>query len=142
MWKFLFFFSLFLLFPFCTFLLSSFCPFVLFFFPLFYLKAMAPLSVLYDWLSYCLSTKFKSFLGEFVKFQPITLVPFEPKLIDPKLMSVRQLEWLNMYNQEILGKVLPKITVNDDRTLAWIRARTEYFSPALSFEVQKYKDEI
>ena len=83
-----------------------------------------------------------SFLGEFVKFQPITLVPFEPKLIDPKLMTVRQLEWLNMYNQEILEKVLPKISVSDERTLAWIRARTEYFSPALSFEVQKYKDEI
>ena len=85
---------------------------------------------------------FLHLLGEFVKFQPITLVPFEPKLIDPKLMTVRQLEWLNMYNQEILGKVLPKITVNDERTLAWIRARTRYFSPGLSFQVQKYKDEI
>ena len=44
-------------------------------------------------------------LGDFVQFEPVTLVPFEPKLIDFGLMSVKQIEWLNTYNEIIVNKV-------------------------------------
>ena len=71
-----------------------------------------------------------------MKFEPVTLVPYEPKLMDMNLMTVRQLEWLNSYNQEIVDKVLPKI--NDERTQKWIQERVQYIDPALSYEVQKY----
>ena len=56
--------------------------------------------------------------------------------MDTNLMTVKQLEWLNSYNQEIVDKVLPKI--NDERTQKWIQARVQYINPALSYEVQKY----
>ena len=46
-----------------------------------------------------------SFSGDFVEFEAVTLVPFEPKLIDFGLMSVKQIEWLNTYNELIVNKV-------------------------------------
>ena len=61
-------------------------------------------------------------LGDFIEFQPVTLVPFEPTLMDLDMMSSKHIDWLNSYNQEIIEKVLPK--VSDDRTRAWIEART------------------
>ena len=32
-------------------------------------------------------------------------MPFEPKLIDFGLMSVKQIEWMNTYNELIVNKV-------------------------------------
>ena len=43
--------------------------------------------------------------GDFIEFEAVTLVPFEPKLIDFGLMSVKQIEWLNTYNELIVNKV-------------------------------------
>ena len=75
-------------------------------------------------------------------FEPVTLVPFEPKLIDFSLMNVKQIEWLNTYNELIVNKVRPRIDVNDVRTLQWIDQRTNFVSPSVSNEVQKWKSEI
>jgi len=80
--------------------------------------------------------------GDFVKFEPVTLVPFEPKLIDFSLMTVKQIEWFNTYNEVIVNKVRPQIDSNDLRTLIWIDQRTKFVSPALSNEVQKWKSEV
>ena len=63
-----------------------------------------------------------TFSGDFIEFQPVTLVPFEPNLMDLDMLSSKHIDWLNSYNQEIIEKVLPK--VSDDRTRAWIEART------------------
>ena len=78
--------------------------------------------------------------GEFVRFEPVTLVPFEPKLIDFELMSTKQIENYNTYNEKIINQVLP--LVQDERTRQWIESRTQYVSPAKSYEVQKWRDEI
>lgn len=43
--------------------------------------------------------------GSFLGFEPICLVPFEPKLIDYSLMSDAQIDWLNNYNRLIREKV-------------------------------------
>ena len=75
-------------------------------------------------------------------FEPVTLVPFEPKLIDFSLMNVKQIEWLNTYNELIVNKVRSRIDVNDVRTLQWIDQRTKFISPSVSNEVQKWKSEI
>lgn len=82
------------------------------------------------------------FPGDFVKFEPVTLVPFEPKLIDYSLMTVKQLEWLNTYNEIIMNKVVPHLDPNDERTLTWIYERTRFVSPALSYEVQKWTHQV
>jgi Xaa-Pro aminopeptidase len=43
--------------------------------------------------------------GNFIQFEPVTLVPFEPKLINFSRLSRDQMDWLNMYNAEVLDKV-------------------------------------
>jgi hypothetical protein len=77
-----------------------------------------------------------------VEFQPVTLVPFEPKLIDYSLMTVAQIEWYNAYNEVIVSKVSDKIEVIDERTLKWIQDRTKYVSPVISNEIQRWKGEL
>ena len=74
--------------------------------------------------------------GDFVSFEPVTLVPFEPKLIDFSLMTVRQIEWFNDYNKLINTEVLPLI--EDTTTSDWIQKRTKFVNPASSNEVQKW----
>ena len=46
--------------------------------------------------------------GNFIKFEPVTLVPFEPKLINFSLLTPEQIEWLNEYNAIIREKVGPR----------------------------------
>jgi hypothetical protein len=36
---------------------------------------------------------------------PVTLIPFEPKLIDFGMMSTAQIEWFNEYNVKIREEV-------------------------------------
>ena len=43
----------------------------------------------------------KQFLG----FEPVALIPFEPKLIDFTLLNQGQIEWLNNYNKLIRDKI-------------------------------------
>ncbi len=76
-----------------------------------------------------------------MQFEAVTLVPFEPKLIDFSLMSVPQIEWYNTYNQAILNQVRPKLH-GDSRALAWLETRTNYVCPCLSHQVQKWKNEL
>ena len=78
--------------------------------------------------------------GEFVRFEPVTLVPFEPKLIDFELMSTKQIEYFNFYNEKIINEVLP--LVENKSTREWIEIRTKYVTPAKSYEVQKWTNEI
>ncbi|XP_071955548.1 xaa-Pro aminopeptidase ApepP-like [Antedon mediterranea] len=58
----------------------------------------------------------------FMGFEPITLVPFEPKLINYNMLSIEQIEWLNEYNKQIEQKVLPKLSAEAKR---WVRVRTK-----------------
>ena len=43
--------------------------------------------------------------GDFLGFEPVTLVPFEPHLIDYDLLSNEQIDWLNHYNQLVRNRV-------------------------------------
>ena len=43
--------------------------------------------------------------GNFLAFEPVTLVPFEPHLIDYNLLSDDQINWLNYYNRLTREKV-------------------------------------
>ena len=43
----------------------------------------------------------KTFLG----FEPVALVPFEPKLIDYALLNQEHVSWLNHYNKVVREKV-------------------------------------
>ena len=47
----------------------------------------------------------KFILGDFIRFEPVTLIPFETKLIDFGMMSTAQIEWFNEYNVKIREEV-------------------------------------
>ena len=83
------------------------------------------------------------FSGNFVEFAPVTLVPFEPKLIDFSQLSVKQIEWYNSYNEVVKEKVLPKLEdLGDIRAYNWASSRLKYVSPSQSNDVQKWRSEL
>ena len=44
---------------------------------------------------------------EFLKFETLTLVPFERNLIERKLLSKDDIQWLNSYHQNVYKKLSP-----------------------------------
>ena len=50
--------------------------------------------------------------GQMLGFEPVCLVPFEPKLIDYDLLSEAHIDWLNGYNaltKERVGRELERL---------------------------------
>ena len=64
--------------------------------------------------------------GTFLGFEPVCLVPFEPKLINYTLLSDAHIDWLNYYNQLIRTKVGTELK-KQGKTKAWewMEARTD-----------------
>lgn len=53
----------------------------------------------------------KNEYGQFMYFEPLTLVPIDLDAIDVELMSAQEREWLNVYHQrvrELIGPYLPR----------------------------------
>lgn len=46
--------------------------------------------------------------------------PIQKKLVDVELLNVKERQWLDAYNAEVLEKVGPLVK-DDPRTLAWLR---------------------
>ncbi|KAM5353750.1 hypothetical protein ACJ41O_000400 [Fusarium nematophilum] len=61
----------------------------------------------------------KPFLG----FEHVTMVPYCRNLIDAKLLTGEEKEWLNAYNAEVLDKTQGYFE-GDDVTLAWLKRET------------------
>ena len=75
--------------------------------------------------------------GEFIGFDSITLVPYEPKLIAYTLMNPSQIEWLNRYNQKVLDLVIPRLKESEDVVaMKWIEERTKYVDPWISSKME------
>lgn len=55
-------------------------------------------------------------------FEHVTMVPMCRKLIDAKLLTREEKDWLNSYHQEVWGKTSPSI--KDDWTLKWLQRET------------------
>ncbi|XP_050428799.1 xaa-Pro aminopeptidase ApepP-like [Adelges cooleyi] len=65
-------------------------------------------------------------MGKFLTFTPITLVPFEPKLINYSMLSPKQIRWLNEYNAKIRLEVGAELLKQADHQLGygWMMDRT------------------
>lgn len=57
----------------------------------------------------------------FLKFETITLCPFERELIDEKLLTKSELEWLNEYHEMVYNKLFPYL---NDLECTWLREKT------------------
>ncbi len=53
-----------------------------------------------------------------LKFEPLTVVPYEPKLINSSLLNVQEKDWLNSYHQKVGATLLPLL---DEATSAWLK---------------------
>ena len=81
--------------------------------------------------------------GEFIGFEPVTLVPFEPALIDFALMSPQQIEWYNAYNAKIVREISPHFAeLGRSDVLDWISEKTARVDPRKSGSVQKRKKDL
>ncbi|CAG0879201.1 unnamed protein product [Darwinula stevensoni] len=69
------------------------------------------------------------FDGPYYGFEPITLVPFEPNLIDVNIMSEEQLNWLDEYHarvrREIGGELLKR---RNGHAYSWLMIKTQPLS--------------
>jgi Xaa-Pro aminopeptidase len=53
----------------------------------------------------------------FLRFETLTLAPFDRRLIEPKLLDTAELAWLNGYHARVLAEVGPRL---DAPTRAWL----------------------
>jgi len=63
----------------------------------------------------------KKELGQktFLKFNKLTMIPIQKSLIDVKLMSVEELDWVDTYHQEVFDKVSPLLE-KDSLAFEWL----------------------
>ncbi|MEN8660992.1 MAG: aminopeptidase P family protein [Lentimonas sp.] len=55
--------------------------------------------------------------GRFFKFENLTFCPINVDLVEPSLLSARQLDWLNNYHVEVLEKLSPLL---NDEAREWL----------------------
>lgn len=60
--------------------------------------------------------------GQFLKFETLTLCPFDTRLILPHLLSPTEKDWLNAYHQRVHDELIDKLS---DDAKAWLNARTQ-----------------
>lgn len=59
--------------------------------------------------------------GEFLQFNPLTLVPFDKDAIDTSIMSDREVERLNEYHAKVFDKISPFLTKDEQ---IWLKDAT------------------
>ena len=60
--------------------------------------------------------------GKFLYFETVTLCPIDTRLIDTKLMTGSEIEWLNQYHAEVRRRLEP---LTEGAAKAWLIERTE-----------------
>ncbi len=55
--------------------------------------------------------------GDFLRFETITLFPIDKKLIDLKLLSDLEIDWINQYHQEVEDQLLPHLSKEEQKWL-------------------------
>ena len=65
---------------------------------------------------------------QFLRFDTITIVPYERSLIEVSLLTDAHIEAINRYHQKVLGILEPLLSDNEPALNA-LRSRTEYLDP-------------
>jgi Xaa-Pro aminopeptidase len=56
--------------------------------------------------------------GSFLKFETVTLFPFDLNLLDLSIMTDAEIEWLNDYHKTVFEKLSPRLTPEEREWLA------------------------
>ena len=59
--------------------------------------------------------------GKFFNFETLTLCPYEPVLIDVKMLDSRELKWINSYNKEVFTRLAPLLSEDEK---SWLKEKT------------------
>lgn len=70
-----------------------------------------------------IKTKHKFGDKPFLGFEHVTMVPYCRNLIDTKLLTSEEKEWLNAYNAKVVDKTQGYFE-GDNVTLAWLKRET------------------
>ena len=60
--------------------------------------------------------------GKFIEFETVTLCPIQTKLMDAKILSREQKEWLNTYHSAVYNKLLPYLNSGEQK---WLKEQTK-----------------
>lgn len=63
--------------------------------------------------------------GSFLKFEPLTLVPFDREAIDTDLLTQEEKDWLNAYHKQVYDTIAPSLTEEEQRWLGEVTAEIE-----------------
>jgi len=66
----------------------------------------------------CLLLTKKNDYGDFLKFETLSLFPIDKKLIELKLLTNIEIDWLNQYHQDVEDKLSPLLTKEEQKWLA------------------------
>ena len=61
--------------------------------------------------------------GNWLKFEPLTMIPIQKKLINFSLLGREDTEWLNEYHAQVWSKVSPLVAERSE-VLNWLRTAT------------------
>lgn len=60
--------------------------------------------------------------GDFLKFETLTLFPYDKNLIDLTMLSAEEVAQVNAYHAEVRSRLTPYLNEEEQ---AWLNARTE-----------------
>jgi Xaa-Pro aminopeptidase len=61
--------------------------------------------------------------GKFLQFETVTLFPYNRKLIDVKMLTEKEITWVNQYNQRVYEKISP--CIKEEKILNWLKEETK-----------------
>lgn len=64
---------------------------------------------------------FSTEFGDFLKFETLTLFPFDLSLFETEIMTDAEIAWLNNYHQEVYNRISPML---NDTEKAWLKTKT------------------
>ncbi len=55
----------------------------------------------------------------FLKFETLTLAPFDPRLVELSLLTQTEIDWLDAYHARVVAEISPHL---DAATQSWLRS--------------------
>jgi Xaa-Pro aminopeptidase len=66
----------------------------------------------------------KSTEKKYLNFKKLTMIPMQKNLVDLDMMTDTELDWLDAYHEQVLGKISPLVK-DDTLALAWLTKSCE-----------------
>lgn len=60
--------------------------------------------------------------GEFLKFETLTLFPFDTTLLETEIMTDQEINWINDYHEEVYTRLAPML---DEKEREWLKNKTK-----------------